>query len=131
MRMPLKDDAAVKEYLLSPAYRACLLASSSSTSSNGTLPTCTRQDGSCTGQGTCSEQSCDQRKVPSSGAARAVTANGAVWHTIARADALQPLLMDPSFVCLHYKLGPGATLQACALEDDAGSCEGTSRRYAR
>lgn len=131
MRMQLKDDAAVKEYLLSPAYRACLLASSSSTSSTGTLPTCTGQEGSCAGQGTCSGQSCNQRQIPISGAARAVAANGAVWQTIAGADAIQPLLIDPSFVCLHYKLGPGATLQACAREDDAGGGEGTSRRYAR
>ena len=64
--IPLKDDAAVKEYLLQPHRRAELLQS-----------------------------------------------QGATVSSIRGALALEPLLGSRTFVCLHYKVGAGGTLQAC------------------
>ena len=72
--MPLKDDSAVKEYLLSPQCRSELLA-----------------------------------------------ASGAVAQCINGADALQPLLTGRCFVCLHYKLGPGAMLHPCLPDSFTGT----------
>lgn len=66
MSMPLKDDSAIKEYLLHPHRRAGLLM-----------------------------------------------AHGASASSIQGADALEPLLTGRCFVCLHYRLGPGAALQPC------------------
>ena len=60
---------------------------------------------------------------------RALAAHGATWSVLAGADAIQPLLTDPSFVCLHYKLGPGAELQACVPEGNA-DCGGVLNRQA-
>lgn len=64
--IPLKGDAAVKEYLLQPRRRAELLRS-----------------------------------------------QGATVSSIKGALALQPLLGSRTFVCLHYKVGAGGTLQPC------------------
>ncbi|DBB01225.1 TPA: hypothetical protein ACH3X1_001099 [Trebouxia sp. C0004] len=64
--MPLRDDSAVKEYLLHPNCRASLLMS-----------------------------------------------HGAVASSIHGADALEPLMSGRCFVCLHYKLAPGARLEPC------------------
>lgn len=122
MRMPLKDDAATKEYILNPAYRAQVIASSSVTEANGRSASvvqgcCQRQPCPCPGPGCCQGKDSDQTASTGTSApqcTRAVAAYGAVWRTIAGADAIQPLLAEPSFVCLHYKLGPGAALQACA-----------------
>ena len=72
--MPVKDEAAVKEYLLHAHCRSALLK-----------------------------------------------ALGATAPTVPGADALEPLLRGRCFVCLHYKLGPGAALQPCLPEGGAPS----------
>ena len=80
--MPLKDDSAIKEYLLHPDQRTSLLA-----------------------------------------------AHGASVHCLDGADALQPLLAGRCFVCLHYKLGPLAALEAC-LPDHSGQSSTDQTRVA-
>ncbi len=72
MSMPLRDDSAVKEYLLRPNCRASLLMF-----------------------------------------------HGAVASSIQGADALEPLMSGRCFVCLHYKLGPGAKLEPCLPQSNA------------
>ena len=72
MSMPLRDDSAVKDYLLRPNCRASLLMS-----------------------------------------------HGAVASSIQGADALEPLMSGRCFVCLHYKLAPGAKLEPCLPPSNA------------
>ncbi len=48
-------------------------------------------------------------------------AHGASASSIRGADALEPLLTGRCFVCLHYKLGPGASLQPCLHDSTAGA----------
>lgn len=159
MRMPLKDDAAIKEYVLRPPHRAQLLSSACFS----TQPNCLKGQGSCTRQGTRSRQGCTTDQGCSTGQGissgqgyclsegcfprqnasmqgcqgcphcthtRAVAASGATWRSVAGADGIQPLLMEPSFVCMHYKLGPGAQLQACVPEMK-GSEDSVREQYAR
>lgn len=150
MQMPLKDDAAIKEYLLSPVHRAKLLASASYSTGHCS---CTGQ-GSPTAQGLSMGQSPHTRQGPPMPEAccmkqetsqqqrqhqgnlahvppRAVSASGAVWKSIAGADAMKSLLTEPSFVCMHYKLGPGAQLQACGPEGKAEEVQTLCQQYAR
>lgn len=41
---------------------------------------------------------------------------GAIVSSIQGTQALQPLLSSRSFVCLHYRLGAGGTLQPCTAD---------------